>query len=503
MRCLLCVTALLVLASTLVRGQDPKFDDSFDSTDPYEQRLLDLEREVQRLRSVSPAATANLDASLDEHAELVRPAGYVAPRMSNDSHIHTADGAGPGGFTLYSPQPTAGAPAAARPAVTYPTVRVTGFFQLDNAIFNQDELNRATVGDVENGLGFRRARLAATGNVTDNVGYMYEIDIAQGQARFVDMWMEMKDIPLLGNIRVGRYRQPFGMEEMTSVRELAFAERSLLFALSPFRQTGIMSYNHNAAETATWALSAYRYLSDNFGNVYGDDGGWGFAGRVTLLPIYDDDGDCLLHIGADYSFNDPARELVQYASQPEIFVSQNPVIGPGGLDNLPIVSVPPFVQTGMIPTSYTNLFDLEAAAALGRFYLQSEARWAVLKHLDGSTIVFPGAMLQARYVLTGEKLPYNRQGGVFGRITPDHPVKFGAGAGLGAWEIAGRWSYLDLNEPGDPGPGRTLNDVTAGINWYLNKFTRFQFSYIHAFLTDPTLGRSNADIFDIRGQIDF
>ena len=47
----------------------------------------------------------------------------------------------------------------------FPTASLTGFFHLDTAWFSQDETNRLTLGDIEDGLGFRRARLAARGEV--------------------------------------------------------------------------------------------------------------------------------------------------------------------------------------------------------------------------------------------------------------------------------------------------------------------------------------------------
>ncbi|WP_390620759.1 porin [Gimesia algae] len=54
-----------------------------------------------------------------------------------------------------------------------------------------------------------------------------------------------------------------------------------------------------------------------------------------------------------------------------------------------------------------------------------------------------------------------------------------------------------------------MTDLTLGLNWYLNQFTKFQFNYIHAFLQSsparngPIVNDSNADIFAIRAQVDF
>ncbi len=143
--------------------------------------------------------------------------------------------------TVPPPQPKPGtATAAAKPEEKkYPDYKITGVFQLDTARFAQSDESRQALGDIQDGTGFRRARLAAVGNVSERGSYMLEFDLAQGQARFVDVWGQIKGTPL-GNVRIGRFRQPFGMSELTSIRELPLMERPTTVALSPFRQSGIM-----------------------------------------------------------------------------------------------------------------------------------------------------------------------------------------------------------------------------------------------------------------------
>jgi phosphate-selective porin OprO/OprP len=50
-------------------------------------------------------------------------------------------------------------------------------------------------------------------------------------------------------------------------------------------------------------------------------------------------------------------------------------------------------------------------------------------------------------------------------------------------------------------------DFTAGLNWYLNKKTRFMFNYIRAKVEDretqPAVEEGSADIFQARFQIEF
>lgn len=486
----LAVCAILLIPVGVTAQDGIAFQPSPD-IDAVTQRLQSLELQMQQLREGQFAFTRDAEF---ERTPVMQEASFSSAEFCTACNL-----------------PHASCICTTKPASGFPTVKVTGFFHLDAGLYNQDAVNRATLGDIEDGAGFRRARLAATGNVTERTSYLLEIDVAQSQARIVDMWMQFKETPV-GNIRIGRYRQPFGMSELSGIRELPFMERPTSFALSPFRQTGIMLFDTALDERMTWAASGYRYPSDNYGNVYGDSGGYGLATRLTALPIdYGDSG--LVHLGFDYSYNDPVgfddalkpnptRGRVQYASTNEFFMGQQPDLGPLGLSVEPIVGVPLFVNTGAMATNHTNLVNVEAAASWGRFLIQSEARWAQVELINGTTNTFPSAYAHMRYVLTGETIPYNRQTGVFGRIKPEHPADFWCGY-WGAWELAARTSYIDLNGTGLPGPGRRLTDVTLGINWYVSDHVKFQFNWIHSDLNDPTLGGSQAQTYAFRGQVDF
>lgn len=376
----------------------------------------------------------------------------------------------------------------------YPIVKVGGFFQADGGWFDQSASNIAAVGDIQNGADFRRTRLNAHGDVANNIGYMIEFDFSfPGRPSFMDVYLDVRDTSV-GTFRFGQWRHPFGMDGQTSVKELTFLERGLPFAFLPFRQTGLGVFDHSANDMATWAFSAFRYPTDAFGGSVGDNGGYGLASRITFLPHVSD--ALLIHVGGGYSFVDPANDRVRYRNQPEVFISET-----GGADLVPAgvpSNVPPFVDTGAIDTSNVNLFAAEFAVRLKSLYLQSEAIFAAVKQLDGSHVTFAGAYAYAGYFLTGEIRPYNRTHGVFGRVKPRRDC--GPCCGIGAWELAARWSHIDLND-GNIAGGR-LNDLTAGLNWYLNARTKFQFNYVHAFLND-SFGDSDADVIACRGQIDF
>ena len=371
----------------------------------------------------------------------------------------------------------------------YPDVKLGGFFQVDSVWFAQDMVNIDTVGDIQNGADFRRARLSAQGDLTADVAFMIEFDFAfPGRPSFMDVYLDLKQFPRLGTLRVGQWRQPFGMDGQTSVRELTFLERGLPFAFLPFRQIGVGFFDNSADETMTWAVSGFRFPTDAYGGNVGDSGGYAMASRVTLAPHLTPDDSRLVAIGGGYVFGDPSTNRVRYLTPPEVFIQEI-----GGADLVPpgaLAFVPPFVDTGPIDAENFQLFAAEGGLTLGSLYMQTEAIYSVVNQINGPQVSFAGAYMYAGYFLTGEVRPYNRQKGVFGRVKPLED--FAKCSGLGAWEVAGRWSYIDLNDQNILG-GR-LNDLTFGLNWYLNQRTKFQFNYIHAFLDDPAFGDSDANI---------
>lgn len=81
------------------------------------------------------------------------------------------------------------------------------------------------------------------------------------------------------------------------------------------------------------------------------------------------------------------------------------------------------------------------------------------------TAVFQGFYAETMVFLTGERRTWNPKAAVFNRIQPPTSFGFsgdGTPTGIGAWELAVRYSYLDLTDKTIAG-GR-LNSVTLGLN---------------------------------------
>jgi len=408
-------------------------------------------------------------------------------------------------------------PTAEKPK--FPNVAISGVFQADAVSFNQLESSRQAYGSVESGADFRRARLGAKGAVSDRMDYFMQMDFGFfGRPTFTDLWADFKEVGPLGTVRVGQWKQPFGLEVVSSFRYTTFMERSSLFqAFTPFRHIGVGFYNHSDDLNWTWAASYFRTGQDQFGGSLSTDGGNGGAGRLTHLLWHEGAKDeDYLHVGAGYFLNAPPNERVRFRSVPEIFVGEFvvPAGSPIGTSGQPVPSVangtPFFVDTGTVSSTLTQTVGLESLWVRGPLSWQSEAMGCFVDSTANQNSFLNGAYSQVGWFLTGEHRPYDRKAGAIDRVMPFHSVSK-CGGGWGAWEVAGRWSYLDVTDKQIQ--GGMMQNMTAGLNWYVNPNCKCVFNYIHSWADSrPTRNgtilsnnfiSSQTDAYGLRCQLDF
>ena len=110
------------------------------------------------------------------------------------------------------------------------------------------------------------------------------------------------------------------------------------------------------------------------------------------------------------------------------------------------------------------------------------------------------------WLVTGESRPYSAKKGTFSRVKPNKPFSLKNG-GWGALEVAARYSALDLNDGAIQ--GGEIEDITLGVNWYLNNNTRLMANYIMANTDNVTPSGTNVSSDDdpevllMRAAIDF
>lgn len=338
-----------------------------------------------------------------------------------------------------------------------------GRVQADYAFASTDD-----AFEIEDGFELRRARLFTSGTVYDKVEFKIEYDFAGGDPAAKDVYVGLAED--WGTLRFGHFKEPFGLEELTSSKYLAFVERSLpVEAFAPSRNSGV-GLQGERGETLNWAVGAFYEADDSAKSV--GDGNYDVTGRVGYRPLFADGGSRLLHLGLAASRQERDGTL-RFRTRPEAHLA------------------PRLVDTGGFAGDGTTLLGGEVAGVFGPFWFASEV---IQARTDSAALGDPtldGAYVQAGWYLTGESRAFG--GGTFGRTKP----KANYGAGIGAWEVALRYSTVDLGDAGVAGGEQ--HDVTVALNWTLNPVTRLMLDVVRADVD----GAGEADLVVARWAIDF
>ena len=361
-------------------------------------------------------------------------------------------------------------------------LKIGGRIMNDWSIYSTDRNIRdgrnkgLSIGD---GTEFRRARLYMEGSIYKNIKYKAQYDFAGQDADFKDVYIELKKMPTIGNFKVGHFKEPMSLEELTSSKYLTFMERSLPNVFSQGRNTGFQISNAFMDKRMTAAVGIFRDVDDS-GNGFGPDSSYNVTTRISALPWYEDKGKQLVHVGFGFSheFRDN-NSSVRFRSRPEAHLG------------------PRFVDTGSFTADGINYFNPELALVYGPFSLQGEYMYASVDSDSANDPSFDGSYIYGSLFLTpGDHRRYKTSSGAFDRVKPKQ--NFSWGGGFGAVEAAFRYSNLHLSD--EAIRGGTLSNFTAGLNWYLNPNVRFMLNYVHA---DQRSINGQADIVQMRAQVDF
>ncbi len=332
------------------------------------------------------------------------------------------------------------------------------------------------------GTTFRRARLYIGGTLYEHAIFNLEYEFNSGESLMRTTFIGLRNIPFLGTVRVGRLLEFYSFEQLSGNNFHTFSERGLPAAFNNFWANGVGIHNSFMDGRASWAVGAAK-RTDGKGTSSAENGE-NLSARLTAAPVYAEGGRRWVHLGAATIQRQPDAGAYRVSSRPESSVA--PVMG----------------DTDSIPADRVNLGGLEFAAAHGPLSVQAEwhqARVSLREDEDfphDGSAYLRGFYVYISYLLTGEHRPYNPATGVLGRVRPNTNV--GAeGRGLGAWELAARYSELDLND--GPVEGGHLRNATVGVNWYLNPNMKVMGSYIRADLK----GSGDADIVQARLHFDF
>ncbi len=345
--------------------------------------------------------------------------------------------------------------------------------ELDQAFGDQPE------GPFSDGTRFRRARLGVAGTMYDHLFYKAEFDFASGTAGYRDVYLGT-NLYEFASIRVGHFKEFFGLEQLTSSNNITFVERSLPDVFTPAFNTGLGLNQDFADERGTWGVGVFRTTDEVGSDVGGDDdASYAFTGRATYLPLYRDGGEHLVHVGASATFRNQDGDTLRYRQRPENSFA------------------PRLVDTGNFAAEDQTVYGVEAAWVRGSLSLQGEYMIADVSSEAEDDPSFSGYYAMISYFLTGERRRYGTTSGAFAAVRPER--NFGRD-GKGAWELAARYSSLDLEDGGIE--GGELDDITFGLNWYWNPNVRTMLNYIRSEL-EGGAAEGDAEAILLRFQVVF
>lgn len=379
-------------------------------------------------------------------------------------------------------------------------VHVGGRWQFDTSWFDADPAVQSNLpGGVmyHDGVDFRRARLRIDGTMYEVIDFAMEYDFVNGfrernaanqptdidVTAITDLWLELSSLPI-GRLRIGNQKEAIGFDHLVSSRFLPFMERSYnqdTFYGGSFNgfSPGAALYRNIWDDRASWNIGIYKPTNNVFA-FSTNDSDYAVTGRITYLPVYENEGRQLVHLGLS------GRQATTYDDR--IRFRTRDAIRAGASTQWPVpADISVFGDT-------MQWLNLEFAAVQGPWTMQAE--WLFSNTTDArridangnpvgpavSNLHYQGGYVQLLYFLTGESDNYSLERMAFDRVKPLENFFWVAGEdgcnyfARGAWQVGARYNYLDLNDQGIN--GGELHNVTAGLNWFFNPNTKWQFNYV-------------------------
>ena len=406
------------------------------------------------------------------------------------------------------------------------SVELTGRYQFDaGTYFNYDKDGKGTSpNDLNSGVNARRARIGVTGTFGGDWKYWLIYDFGgtsdtynpllsgAGASGIENGYIEYTGFKPL-YIDLGYIDAPFTLDEPTGSNDIMFMERSSAQQLAAnlvggdnraafgghwnsdrlwvgLYLTGPTAGALHSLSATTLAPASSSTATVTTNTVYtaaygGSAEQLGAFGRIAGQVI--DDTDFSVHLGAGAAgLIQPAHsaagvQAVSFSDRPELRID------PTSLISLSVSNV-----------SGAAVYNGEAAAQLGPVYLQGEYYYTDINRFEGKDVTFDGSYIEAAVSLTGDVRKYNPVAGAYSMPKPANPFGWSDGGftGAGAWELAGRFSTVNLNQDTAISGGKISGNggdqrvYTFGVNWYVNNNVRFDFDYLHGDIDKAGLNKA-------------
>ena len=343
--------------------------------------------------------------------------------------------------------------------------------QVDGAIYNENK------NEMSNGIILRRATFALKAVLWRDWQAEFDMDFAEDtdtdpQTDWRDMWIQYTAPKLDLSLRVGNFKEPFGMERLNSSRLLTFLERSAVSNAIPLgRRIGISARYWTDFGQVTAAVMGHE-LGTRVDKGQQDEG-YSTNLRVSVAPINNFGNNFHIGLAGSYKIPDVTSELrlntIEISARTETYVFN-----------------PKFLHTGDISdVNYYTRYGAELMYINGPFYFQSEFMGSsIYRWYANPTVNLQGGYVLAAWMLTGETRYYYVDEGEVGPI--EKPIN-----SWGALEVAARYSITNLNDMDTDIHGGQSNQLMLGLNYYPNSNIKLQINYSYVNLDQFATRKGN------------
>ena len=331
-----------------------------------------------------------------------------------------------------------------------------GRFEMEYGYFNSDELLNG-----QSGFNFRSLRSGIIKLFDNGMIVKLDIDLTDGDSNFTDLYARFNT--KLGIFTLGNQKVAHSFVNQTSRLARTFMEEPLpaeAFGLS--RRLGV-GWDFHRKRVGVHLTAFGPDLNEQIGD-------FGYGARLYTNPTRTKWS--LAHVGVS-AVQESMDHDARFRARPESRVTDTFLVDTGKDADVKTLTI----------------FGLEMAVAHKNWSIRSEYFYSEWDRNTLEDMSFDGYYLQANWVITGETFQYRQ--GKFLRIRPDTPK--------GAWELALRHSYVNLNDK-DVFGGEETN-TTLAVNWYgPGNQLRVQTNLIHVD-ANTIAGNESSLIAQLRVQV--
>lgn len=347
--------------------------------------------------------------------------------------------------------------------------------------------------DLSSGTTFRRGRLGVDGRAFGDWDYELMVEFGgageEDAGHLYDAWIQYSGLKPF-HVKIGAFPPSIGLEDQGSTNGMLFLERPASADIARIVAGGDSREAAQIWANGDWWFASGAVTGRQVGviNAQGPgvsqpfDSQLGFVGRLGFTPWRSDDG--LIEVGlhgayvarpADIGGPDAAAGVARYT----VALQERPELRVDGTR---------LISTGAIDAQHASTAGLEAAAQYGGVFLQGEYERFRVERRNGLALSdpqFTGYYVEAAYSPTGDRRRFNAASWAFDGPAVAHPFSV-ADRTWGAWELAARYSDIDLNyHAGAMGAAPAADAVrggeqkiwAGGVNWYPNGVVRFMLDY--------------------------